>query len=145
MQLFNNQFLFMTLIGIFWGFLCSKIAKAKNRNQYYWFILGFFLCLIALVSIIFLKPIKSSTSKNIIKQNPDQLSLINTDNNYWYYLDINKNQVGPMSLKKLFESYLEGIISDNTFVWNDTMTKWMKLKEVTIFSNIIKQAFSSNN
>ncbi len=124
----------LIVLWVCFGILSSKIARKKNRNIFYWFFLGLFFGLLGLIIIYFLKPLKDM-NQNVINQN-QPLSL--TDNNYWYYLDIDKNQIGPVSIKLLFDNYLEGKISDNTFVWNDTMQNWMKLKEVPIFFNILK-------
>lgn len=131
------QSLFIVLFWLFFGFLCSKIAKKKNRNTFSWFLLGLLFGLLALICIYFIKPLKVATQNNS-KTHPSisNLHLIQDDKNYWYYLDIAQKQIGPVSIKKIFDDYFEGIISDNTFVWNDTMSNWKKLKEVSIFSKI---------
>jgi hypothetical protein len=130
---------FIIVIGwIFFGIVCSKIASIKNRNARYWFILGLFFGLVGLIIIYFLNPLKKKNiySPNVINQISVSKSLPN-DNNYWYYLDNNKNQIGPVSVKKIFDNYFEGKISDTTYVWNDTMKDWSLLKDLPIFSETV--------
>ena len=88
------QSLLIMLSWIFFGILCSKIAKKKNRNISSWFFLGIFFGLFAVIIIYFLKPLQS-TNQNIIipNQTDNYLSILKNDTNYWYYLDINKKQI----------------------------------------------------
>ena len=135
------------LLAICWlcfGSGCAKIAKKKNRNPSTWFILGIFFGLVALVIILILKP-KRGTSKNIsinpyldteTKKND---SIFQKDDNYWYYLDNTHTQVGPMSLRALFDNYFKGKISKTTFIWNDTMKDWTKLMEISKLRDLLKK------
>lgn len=135
------QSFFIVLTWILFGIICSKIASKKNRNQISWFFLGLFLGLIALLIICFLKPIR--VNEPILNENqPFAINyppILKSDNNYWYYLDTNKKQIGPMSIKKIIDTFFEGIITHDTFVWNDTMCDWIKLKETELFSKILNQ------
>jgi len=125
------------------GLACSKIARRKNRNSSIWFFLGLSFGIIALIIVYFLKPIKIIAKKNQNPLSQTSLSPVFKDNNYWYYLDNERKQIGPMSLKRLFDNYLMGKISDTTFVWNDTMETWKKLKEVSAFLKILKQQLTN--
>jgi len=128
----------LSLCWVCFGIACSKIARKKNRSTSIWFFLGLFFGLIALVIVYFLKPLKIITKKT-----PSALIPVFKDNNYWYYLDDERKQIGPMSLKGLFDNYLMGKISESTFVWNDTMENWEKLKEVSAFINILRQKLTN--
>ena len=85
-----------------------------------------------LIVIYFLKPLKPI---NINKEPKKNLSIIDDDTNYWYYLD-GQNQTGPISLKKMFEEYQQGKVNSLTFVWNDTMKNWMRIKDIAMISDI---------
>lgn len=47
--------LWFSIIGLVFGFLCSYIAKKKNRTQHEWFTLGFIFSVTAL-GILYLLP-----------------------------------------------------------------------------------------
>ncbi|NGX33738.1 MAG: hypothetical protein K1060chlam1_00079 [Candidatus Anoxychlamydiales bacterium] len=151
---------------LFCAITSSKLAYKKNRDTQTWFILGLFFGIIALAIIYFLKPLKiirniqkkSNQSlanhfsilkplkiiRNIQKKSNQSLanhfSILKTDNNYWYYLDNEKNQIGPMSLKKLYDIYLKEKISNYTYVWNDSMDTWKKLIDISSLSKLLKNS-----
>jgi hypothetical protein len=119
---------FMLFIWLFFGIICSKIAQKKYRSKSNWFYLGLLFGALALIIILFLKPLK------IIENKISPIEI--NDNNFWYYLDHKENQIGPVSLHKIFDSYQNGLVNENTFVWNDTMEDWKKIKEINSISNI---------
>lgn len=127
---------------LFCAITSSKLAYKKNRDTQTWFILGLFFGIIALAIIYFLKPLK--IIRNIQKKSNQSLanhfSILKTDNNYWYYLDNEKNQIGPMSLKKLYDIYLKEKISNYTYVWNDSMDTWKKLIDISSLSKLLKNS-----
>ena len=128
---------------LFCAISSSKLAYKKNRDAQLWFMLGLFFGIVALAIIYFLKPSKSlkkNTQRISAKPLINHFAVLKTDNNYWYYLDITQKQVGPMSLEKLYDFYLKQKISNYTYVWNDTMDNWKKLKEISSLSKILKKA-----
>ncbi|NGX52381.1 MAG: hypothetical protein KR126chlam5_00678 [Candidatus Anoxychlamydiales bacterium] len=123
----------------------SKLAYKKKRDAQLWFMLGLFFGIVALVIIYFLKPLKSfkkNTQRISTKHLTNHFAVLKTDNNYWYYLDNTKKQIGPMSLEKLYDFYLKQKISNYTYVWNDTMDNWKRLKEISSLSKILKKTTS---
>lgn len=132
------QSLLIAICWFFFGLFCSKIAKNKNRNTYVWFILGILFGLLSLIIIYFLKPLRSTSINTILPTQGQILDIPENDNNYWYYLDHEKKQIGPLSINKIFNNYLEKVISEDTYVWNDTMSTWIKFKEVPIFKKSVQ-------
>jgi hypothetical protein len=123
-------------IWLTFGFLCSYLAKNKNRKPVFWFYMGVFFGLIAVVVILFLKKdkkiiheikdIKVKIDNSIFKINPLD------DKNFWYYLDKDNKQIGPLSLKAIEDNFLNKKINPFTYVWNDTLDEWKKLNELEI-------------
>ena len=133
----------LVICWICFGTSCAKIARKKNRAPSTWFVLGLFFGFLALATIYFLKP-KRSAQKNITI-NPyldtktlNQESIFQKDNNYWYFLDSAHKQIGPMSLRSLFDNYFKGKISKTTFIWNDTMKNWTRLNELSSLLTLLK-------
>jgi len=52
------EILIWAIIWVVMGFVCSHIAKLKNRDTTGWFFGGFFLGVIGLVIIALLKPLE---------------------------------------------------------------------------------------
>jgi len=127
------QSILLFISSTLFGFFCFRIAKTKNRNPFFWFNMGVFFGLIGLIIIFFLKTKKIITPQKIFF--PTEII---TDTNFWYYIDETKKQIGPMSLKALFDKYKFGNISETTYVWNDTLKDWKELKEISFFSKYLK-------
>ncbi|NGX33486.1 MAG: hypothetical protein K1060chlam4_01555 [Candidatus Anoxychlamydiales bacterium] len=145
--IFNT--VFPVICWLFCAINSSKLAYKRKRDTQLWFILGLLFGIVALAIIYFLKPLKSfkkntqRISKRIsTKPLINHFAVLKTDNNYWYYLDNTKKQIGPMSLEKLYDFYLKQKISNYTYVWNDTMDNWKKLKEISSLSKILKKTTS---
>jgi len=119
------------MFGFFFALASSSIAKKKHRNTRTWFLLGFLFGIIPFITIFFLKSLKPT----FIQRQKKDLSILNIDNNYWYYLD-GKNQKGPMSLKKVFEEHQKGFVKLSTYVWNDTMKNWTRIKDISKISDL---------
>ncbi|OGN62231.1 MAG: hypothetical protein A3F40_02565 [Chlamydiae bacterium RIFCSPHIGHO2_12_FULL_27_8] len=132
------QTVLMFISATIFGFFSAKIAKSKNRESFFWFNIGFFFGIVGLLIILFLKAKKSKLL--IDKKNILTLLEIAKDQNYWYYLDTNMKQIGPMSLKALFDKFKIGSISESGYVWNDTLEDWTYLKNIPIFKDYILPA-----
>jgi len=52
------EILIWAIIWVAMGFVCSHIARLKNRDTTGWFLGGFFLGLIGLIIIALLKPLE---------------------------------------------------------------------------------------
>jgi GYF domain 2 len=120
-------------IGLFFAITCSKIARKKFKNPKTWFVLGFLFTLISLLIISFTNPQKT----NITLEKKIDTSILQKDDNYWYYLDKDNKSQGPMSLNALYEKYLKKIISNNTYIWNDTMKNWKKIIDVALLKELL--------
>ncbi|HEU64550.1 MAG: hypothetical protein KR126chlam4_01153 [Candidatus Anoxychlamydiales bacterium] len=141
--IFNT--VFPVICWLFCAINSSKLAYKKNRDTQTWFLLGLFFGIVALAIIYFLKPLKNlkkNTQRISTKPLINHFTVLKNDNNYWYYLDKERKQIGPMSLEKLYDFYLKEKISNYTYVWNDTMDNWKKLTEISSLSKILKKSTS---
>lgn len=132
------QTLLTLLLGAVFGALCSYYAKQKGRDGFAWFFIGLFLGLIGLL-LLFILPAK----KNLVVQEAKEESLPIEIEPYeikpvtpkkptlfWYYLDVENKQFGPMSEEALFLAWKEGKINDKTYVWNEEMENWKFYDEI---------------
>jgi len=61
---------------------------------------------------------------------PGQSSVADPQQESWYYLGSDKNQVGPLPQSKLLELVLNKVIGPDTYVWKQGMDSWKQLQEV---------------
>lgn len=57
-------------------------------------------------------------------------SSIEINNFNWYYLDPQHRSKGPFSLFDLKSLWRNREVSQETFVWNDSMRDWMRIKNI---------------
>ncbi len=128
------------ILLFFWitfGLISSLIASKRDRNIYAWFILGMLFGIFGILAL-YLLPSKRNIAGPIpigvnIKKDPTI-----KEQNFWYYLDNEKTQYGPMSFTGLKDALLEGKVSSTTYVWNDTMDEWKKFKEIPICATLLR-------
>lgn len=116
------------------GFICSQIAKKKNRNPTTWFYVGFFLGIIG-VLLVALLPAQQRAVQQIILTPTEIVPIQNPviqelRQKHWYYLDKNQTQLGPMSFDAFKRCYQEGKFFITSYVWNEDLENWKKLEEL---------------
>ncbi len=119
-------------ISFFLACQCRYCAKKKGHNATLWFMAGALFGMLALLVILFLparKEHKVLQAKAAPEPLFEALSSVQTEK-FWYFLDEQKTQYGPMSFFALKAAWNKGTIQEKTFVWNEEMENWKQLKEV---------------
>ena len=125
--MFIKMLLSSTLMG-----LCSAVfAKKNNLKPYFWFLMGFLFGCFSLIALFF---ISYHSKRQKTKKTPSSTTIEIPDSRLWYYLSEHKQQNGPMSTTKLFSLYQTKTVTENTFVWNETLENWIKLQNSDIFT-----------
>lgn len=136
---------------VFIGTLTAYIAHSKRgRKPIPWFFLGFFFGLLALL-ILFCIPKKQSLSLEpiLLKGNIShpltpttptiQIESLPMIREFWYFLDQDHKQVGPVSFQGLKNNYLEGKISNSSYVWNGQLDNWERLEALPEYLSLIEE------
>lgn len=134
------QTLFTFLIAALFGGICAFYAKQRGRDPLNWFFIGIFLGVIGLI-LLFILPVKKApelapqvdtlpvpTEEPVFPQN-DFLSSSKPPL-FWYYLDPENKQFGPMSFEGLQTAWKDGKVIDQTYIWNEEMSNWKHFGEV---------------
>ena len=113
-------------IAILFAFQCKKIALRKNKNERFWFIIGFLFGILGLIILLILP----QKQKPAIKQPVIHPFFEKTDHHsiLWFYIK-NEQAAGPFSLNRLKQDFLNKKISADTYVWNEKFNGWKKIKE----------------
>lgn len=101
--------------------LSAHLAHRQKRNPYFWFAIGFFLGLIGILAFFFIP--KQSAA---VVQVP---SLKGPTDKWWYYLDAENKQQGPMSFDAMNRAWRDGKAKIDTYVWHEELPEWKPLKE----------------
>ena len=122
----------LTTIGsIACGATAAFLAHRRGKNIYLWFILGAFFGIFGIALLFFTSPRKGAHPRRQ-KADPNTIDITPKidpihKEKFWYYLDPENQQQGPMSFDGLFRAFREGRVSKNTFVWNENLDNWQPL------------------
>lgn len=125
------------LLSIFNACLCAHFAKKKGRNALLWFMGGAFFGLFALLALFFFPKQRTAALKTGALSAPAKLlKALSAEqaSKFWYYLDEEKKQFGPMSFEALTKAWNEGKIEAHTLLWNEDLEGWKRLDEVVTSS-----------
>jgi len=120
-------FTFISSISV--GLLSAYLARKNQKNIYLWFFIGFILGLCGIIALFFLDRPSKTAKKNPITLPP---ILHGPKDKLWYYLDINHDRKGPMSLHALTTEWHQGKISSSTYVWNEELPDWKPLENFIV-------------
>jgi len=112
------------------GAIGAYLAYRRGRNPYLWFGLGFLFGIFGLFAVCFLPFRKKSLQKAVLatSQAPEP-TIQGPSDKFWYYLNPEHQQIGPMSLDALTTAWRQEKISLNTFVWNEELPEWKLLQD----------------
>ncbi|HSX10193.1 MAG TPA: DUF4339 domain-containing protein [Chlamydiales bacterium] len=108
------------------GGISSYLAHKRGRNPYAWFAIGFLFGIFGIFAIFFAAPKKAA----VLPPKPEPvLKIQGPSDKFWYYLDPENRQQGPMSLDAITIAWRQGKVDLSTYVWHEEMTDWKQLKE----------------
>jgi hypothetical protein len=132
-------FLTITLCLII-GAATAYFANQRKRDPLIWFMIGMLLGLLGLLLLFLLPPGKEEGSKETVEleEIPPQSSIEHhprpITHDYlvkdWFYYDRSRQRHGPIRFDKLKELWKKGEINEESFIWAEGMTEWLKLEEV---------------
>lgn len=138
------SFIFLLFLAGLTGFF----AKKRGRDPVGWFLLSLLIGVFALL-ILFILPSRTKELTTDLEVDEDKI-LFGSHNSEeggvyskeWFYLNQDHEQIGPISFEKLQDAWEEGVIAEQTFVWCEGMTRWVKLKEMTMLHEALQGAES---
>ncbi len=125
------QLLLTVSIWLMMGAIASYYAKERGRNPQNWFVIGLLLGILGL-ALLFLLPriTRKPTLVQVKRQEVQFVPKKSEPHKFWYYLDPENKQFGPMSLNGLKSALKDGKIDLQTYVWNEDLESWKKFGEV---------------
>lgn len=123
-QLLSPSTLFISVI---FGMISCYMAHSRNKNPFLWFFIGFIFGIFGFFAL-FLAP-KKKVLKNIPPPQPIPV-LQGPVDKFWFYLDPDRQQIGPVSYNAITKAFEMGQISKTTYVWHQDLTEWKQLGEL---------------
>lgn len=115
------------------GAISAWLAKKRGKNPVLWFFLGMLFGIFGLIFLFFSRPAQAPSRAQAAPQSdPNTIDITpkvdaTAKEKFWYYLDPQNSQQGPMSFDGLIRAFREKKISPQTFVWNETLENWQPL------------------
>ncbi len=120
----------MLITPIVIGSIAAYLAHKRDRNPYIWFTVGFLFGIFGIFAFFF------ATQKKVITPIPKErvpvFTIQGPKDKFWYYLDREQKQQGPISHAALASAWKQGNINEATLVWHEELTDWKPLKETLI-------------
>ncbi|CCB86864.1 MULTISPECIES: DUF4339 domain-containing protein [Parachlamydia] len=129
---FFSSLIFLALVGS----LAAQYARVKGRDPFRWFVIGMLFSLLGLL-VLFLLP--DLSKKKQAEQESDSTSSSEEElldvhpvewSKDWFYVDVNKKSVGPVSMPVLIDLWKAEKIRLSTLVWSEGMTGWEKIEDL---------------
>lgn len=116
----------MWICAAVFGAVSAFLAHRQKRNPYLWFAIGFFFGILGVFSIFF--------SGNTRKKEPTTprepiYTILGPSDKFWYYVDADHKQQGPVSRDAIFTQWKEGKLNGSTYVWHEELSEWKALKD----------------
>lgn len=84
-----------------------------------------------MIGVAFLMFQKKNKKQTVPTRQKPVLILNGPSDKLWFYLDPTHQQVGPVSYNAIANAFMQGTISQATYVWHENLTEWKKLEELT--------------
>ncbi len=122
----------LLLSSLIVGSIAAYIAMRKERNPYIWFTVGFVFGLLGVLALFIIPLPRKKVLEEELRPAP-QPFIEGPIDLYWYYLDEEREQKGPISRDALTQAWQKGDVESNTFVWHEELTAWKPLQELIKF------------
>lgn len=116
------------------GSINAFLAKRQGKNPYLWFLLGSILGIFGIFLLYYTPAVAPSQKQTNNPANPTTIDIITNVNDadkekFWYYLDPQNKQFGPMSFDALTRAWHAGTITQKTYVWNENLEHWIRFED----------------
>ncbi len=125
------QLLNIILFWVFFGLLCSHLAKKRGKRQLPWFFIGLILGIFGVILIYILPSSKEVLTKSKPNKRADPLERSDAWMKMWYYQEpTSKLQKGPMEFPDLAKQWHKKALTEKTLIWGEGMPEWKKVHDL---------------
>ncbi len=122
----NDLWLWIALPALAMGCITAFLAERRGYNPYLGFLVGVLFGCLGLFALFFFTQRKEK--KGSVPNKIPIPTLQGPKDKFWYYVDLNQIQKGPISFEALRTAWKEGTVSPATLVWNEELLEWKPLQ-----------------
>lgn len=140
---------FKIVIWIAIGMATAYAARERGRDPRVWLIIGMLFGVFGLL-LVFLLP-KENSANASPNTDMEEIEIFPVSQSvegeavsehlprdykakYWFYLDQDRKEVGPLTFQQLFENWTLNLLREDSFVWCEEMKEWRQIRELNLFS-----------
>lgn len=122
------EILVVIISWLLFGGASSYFAKQRGRDPFAWFLIGMLLGILGLLLLFLLPPLSQTAEEEapkelVLAKNEDDAFRLKS----WYYLDDQRQPIGPASFGQLKKAEEHGKINSETLLWCEGMSDWKPL------------------
>lgn len=126
----------LVLLGVA-GFVAYQ-AHVRGKNPWLWFAIGIAFGLLSPILLLFFTTGNQTKNdkqpeekKSVLPPEPTATpTMAHEDDAVWFYLNKQREPLGPVSLVALRELLDRGELNETDFVWTKGMNDWKKIQEI---------------
>ncbi len=123
------EILVVIISWLLFGGASSYFARQRGRDPFAWFLIGMFLGILGLLLLFLLPPLAAPVSEveeKEVEEEPAVVEEMPYRLKAWYYLDQDRNQIGPASFNQLKKANIHA----DTLIWCEGMPEWKTIADV---------------
>ena len=114
----------MIISALVMGGAAAYLAKQRKKDPFLWFCIGSFFGLLGVLYLYFFAKTPKAAPETPAPQPVPVRKVPLAPQKFWYYLDQENQQFGPMSYDALNKAWQDGKVSVETYVWNEDLENW---------------------
>jgi hypothetical protein len=124
------EFFVVIISWLLFGGVASYFASQRGRDPLAWFVIGMLLGILGILLLFLLPPIEAANAEKEEPMPVKETAATPARLVEWYYLDSNRNTVGPLSFSLLTKASFDGLVKADTLVWSQGMAEWKRVDQV---------------
>lgn len=122
------QMMVSLVLWVLMGSLNAYFAHKRGRDPIAWFMIGILLGILGLGLLFLLPRLEQPPGTEEINDPQDVTS--DYAKNEWFYLDVARQQQGPVQWRFLKNQWADGLINADSLVWSEGMANWSRVAEL---------------
>lgn len=131
------EFFVVIVSWLLFGGVASYFASQRGRDPLAWFVIGMLLGILGILLLFLLPPIDPANAEKEEPMPAKEPTATPARLVEWYYLDANRNSVGPLPFAQFTKASFDGQVKADTLVWSQGMPEWKRADQVEELKSLL--------